>query len=88
MITLTFTRYIKAPEFHVLLLDLQTCRNLKCFVYIVYQLTIDDRGSICMLFFSISMFILLIYGMIQTFIIRVVAFSILRRYYNFRLFSF
>lgn len=57
-------------------------------MFCLHCLSADYRGSICMLFFSISMFILLIYGMIQTFIIRVVAFSILRRYYNFRLFSF
>lgn len=52
MITLTFTRYIKAPEFHVLLLDLQTCRNLKCFVYIVYQLTIEGLFACCFLVFQ------------------------------------
>lgn len=49
-------------------------------MFCLHCLSADYRGSICMLFFSISMFILLIYGMIQTFIIRVVAFSILRRY--------
>lgn len=57
-------------------------------MFCLHCLSADYRGSICMLFFSISMFILLIYGMIQTVIIRVVAFSILRRYYNFRLFYF
>lgn len=49
-------------------------------MFCLHCLSADYRGSICMLFFSISMFILLIHGMIQTFIIRIVAFSILRRY--------
>lgn len=49
-------------------------------MFCLHCLSADYRGSIRMLFFSISVFILLIYGMIQTFIIRVVAFSILRRY--------
>lgn len=34
-------------------------------MFCLHCLSADYRGSICMLFFSISMFILLIYGMIQ-----------------------
>lgn len=35
-------------------------------MFCLHCLSADYRRSICMLFFSISMFILLIYGMIQT----------------------
>lgn len=52
-------------------------------MFCLHCLSADYRGSICMLFFSISMFILLIYGMIQNVyysVIRVVAFSILYGY--------